>query len=383
MKVLIFTVAAGGGHLQAAEAIKKNILLKNSSNEVFIVDTLKAINPLLDKVVIGSYLKSLKFSPSIYGKIYNFTEAEDGFTSTISSKLIQMLSSKIQELIYDINPDIIICTHPFPLEMVSYMKLNNEIRIPVVTVLTDYAIHGMWLQNSIDAYIVSNEDMVEEMSSRGIPKDIIFPFGIPVQPEFLKKYDKNTTLSELGLDSDKKTLLLMGGSLGMGKISSLFQDLISSELDIQIIAITGKNKKLYNELMSLKNNYAKKSVIIGYSNHIGKIMQASTLLLTKPGGLTITEALLTNLPMALFSPLPGQEVKNCDFLLKNNLAVFLSDEKNYAKEIEKLVNSPNLLDTIRENCKRFSKPDSGENVYKLLVKLIKSYNEPKIVNKDG
>lgn len=383
MKVLILTVAAGGGHGHAAEAIKKNILLKNSSNEVFIVDTLKAINPLLDKVVIGSYLKSLKYSPSIFGKIYNYTEDEDGFTSAISSKLIQMLSSKIQELIFDINPDIIICTHPFPLEMVSYMKLNNEIRIPVVTVLTDYAPHGMWLQNSIDAYIVSNNDMVEEMSSRGVPKDIIYPFGIPVQPEFLKSYDKDITLSELGLDKDKKTILLMGGSLGMGKISTIFQDLMSSSLDIQIIAITGKNKKLYNELINLKYNYKKKSAIVGYSDEIGKLMQASTLLLTKPGGLTITEALLTHLPMALFSPLPGQEVKNCDFLLKNKLAILLSDEKNYANEIGKLINSPELINTIKNNCKKFSKPDSGENVCRLLNKLIKTYNEPRIVNKDG
>lgn len=382
MKVIILTVAAGGGHGLAAEAIKKHIFLKNPSDEVFIIDTLKAINPLLDKVVIGSYLKSLKYSPSIFGKIYDFTEDEDGFTSTISSKLIQMLSFKVQELISEINPDIIVCTHPFPSEMVSYMKLNNEVNIPLVTILTDYAPHGMWLQNSINAYIVSNEDMVEEMNARGVPKEIIFPFGIPVQPDFFKKYDKNSTLSELGLDYDKVTLLLMGGSLGLGKISTVFEKLMSSSLDIQIIAITGKNKKLYNELINVKNNYKKKSAIIGYTDNISKLMQASTMLLTKPGGLTITEALLNNLPMALFSPLPGQEVRNCDFLLKNNLAIYLNEEKDCIKEISKLISSPNLLATIRSNCKKFAKPDSGENIYKLLQKLTSTSTQKKIVNKD-
>lgn len=383
MKVMILTVAAGGGHGNAAEAIKKHILLKNSSDEVFIIDTLKAINPLLDKVVIGGYLKSLKYSPSIFGKIYDYTEDEDGFTSTISSKLIQMLSFKVLELIGEINPDIIICTHPFPSEMVSYMKLNNEIKIPLVTILTDYAPHGMWLQNSIDAYIVSNDDMVEEMNSRGVPKEIIFPFGIPVHPEFLKTYDKEITLKELGLTSEKPTLLLMGGSLGMGKISTIFEKLMSSSLDIQIIAVTGKNKKLYNELLSLKNNYVKKSAIIGFSNNIGKIMQASTLLITKPGGLTITEALLMHLPMALFSPLPGQEVRNCDFLLKNNLAIYLQEEKDLIKEIGNLLNSPNSLNTIKNNCSNFAKPNSGENICTLLYTVIENYNHLKIANKDG
>lgn len=382
MKVVILTVAAGGGHGHAAEAIKKHILLKNPSNEVVIIDTLKAINPLLDKVVIGSYLKSLKYSPSIFGKIYNYTEDDDGFTSTISSKLIQMLSFKVQELIEELSPNIIVCTHPFPTEMVSYMKLNDVVKIPLVTILTDYAPHGMWLQNSIDAYIVSNEDMVEEMYTRGVPKEIVYPFGIPVQPEFLKRYDKNTTLTELGLDINKKTILLMGGSLGMGKIATVFQKLMASSLDIQIIAIAGNNKKLYNELLNIKDNYEKKSVIIGYSNNVSQIMQASTLLITKPGGLTITEALLTHLPMVLFSPLPGQEVRNCEFLLKNNLAIFLNEEKDCVKELEKLIYSEDLLNTIKNNCKNFAKPNSGEAILNLLLNLIKNFNEPKIVNKD-
>lgn len=372
MKVVILTVAAGGGHGNAAEAIKKHILLEDSTSEIFIIDTLKSINPLLDKVVIGSYLKSLKYSPSIFGKIYDSTE--DGFTSAISSKLIQKFSSKIQELVTEINPDVIICTHPFPNEMVSHMKFNNEIKMPLVTILTDYAPHGMWIQNSIDAYIVSNDDMVEEMSSRGVQKDLIYPFGIPVQPDFLQKFDKNATLKELELSPDKITLLMMGGSLGLGKISTVFQKLMSSPLDIQIIVVAGKNEKLYNELINSKNNYNKNYAVIGYTNNVNKLMQASDLLLTKPGGLTITEALLTHLPMALFSPLPGQEMKNCDFLLKNNLAIHLYEEKDCVIEIGNLINSPQQLNTLKSNCEKFAKPHSAKNIYNLLQTLIKDYN---------
>ncbi|MBU5486148.1 UDP-N-acetylglucosamine--LPS N-acetylglucosamine transferase [Clostridium sp. MSJ-11] len=371
MKAIIFSVSAGAGHARAAEAVKKHIELNNPDSEVIIIDTLRYINPIIDKVVIGSYLKSLKISPSIFGKLYDYTESDYGL-ALISAKFNEIMTFKLMPLINDFDPDIMIATHPFPTEMLSILKVKHKTEVPIVSILTDYAPHSFWIHPCIDAYIVSNSDMIDEISSKGIPKDIIYDLGIPVNPEFLVKYDKKETLREIGLSPNVKTLLIMGGSLGLGKIEEVFEDILQVDEHLQIIVITGNNKKLYNDLMKYNNTIIgnKKTHIIGFTDKVNKYMQASDLLLTKPGGLTITEALICNLPMALFSPIPGQEEKNAEFLLKNNLAVYLRED-NVAYIIEGLMRQENRLKQMKENIKNFSKPKAGKGLSLLLKTLIK------------
>lgn len=372
MKVLILSVSAGGGHVLAAEAIKDYINLKDSMSEVRIIDTLKYINPIIDKVVIGSYLKTLKVTPSLYGKLYTHSEGE--LASTISSKFIGVMTHKLLPLIEEFNPDILICTHPFSTEMASVMKSRYNTNIPSISIITDYYSHSSWLHPNIDAYVVSNCDMIEDMVSKGMPRDIIYNFGIPVKPDFIEKYDKATTLRELDLAENKGTILVMGGSLGMGKITDIYEELDKIHKDIQIIVITGRNNKLYSELTKLKEISTKETRIIGFTDNVNKYMQACDLLLTKPGGLTITEALICQSPLGLFSPIPGQEEKNAQFLLKHNLAVNLSDIDNCSKIIETLLSSDEKLNQMRENCIKFSKPSSACDIFNLIKTLVHDKN---------
>lgn len=369
MKALILSISAGAGHVQAAEAIKKYIMLNNPNSEVQILDTLKYINPIIDKVVIGSYLKTIKTTPSLFGKLYDYAETDDGL-ATVSNKVNELLAFRIAPLINKFKPEILICTHPFPAEMVSVLKLKRKIDIPAISILTDYAPHSFWIQPAIDAYIVSNSDMIDEMISRGVDRDIIHDLGIPVNPSFIKQHDKVATMNELGLNPDKPTLLIMGGSLGIGKISDIYNEVLKLPIDVQILVITGSNKKLYSELTKLKESSLKDTRIIGFTGSVNKYMQACDLLLTKPGGLTITEALICGIPIAIFSPIPGQEEKNAEFLLKHGLAVDLGDGKNCAIAIEKLLACPDKLNEIKNNCAKFSKPCAGDNIYKLLEQLI-------------
>lgn len=370
MKVLILSISAGGGHGHAAQAIKDYINLKDSTSEVRIIDTLKHINPIIDKVVIGSYLKTLRVTPSLYGKLYTHSEGDYTLASTISSKLIGTMTHKLLPLIEEFNPDILICTHPFSTEMVSVMKNKYKINIPSISIITDYYSHSSWLHPYIDAYVVSNHDMIEDMICKGIPRNTIYNLGIPVNPSFIDKYEAVDTLRELDLYEDKFTILVMGGSLGMGKITELYQELIKINADIQIIIITGRNNKLYSELTRLKESSRKATRIIGFTDKVNKYMQACDLLLTKPGGLTITEALICQSPLGLFSPIPGQEEKNAQFLLKHNLAVNLSDIDNCKDLIEDLLNYEDRLELMRKNCAKFSKPNSVCDIYKLMNKLV-------------
>lgn len=380
MKVLILSISAGGGHGHAAEALKDHINLKCAKSEVKIIDTLKYINPIIDKVIIGSYLKTLKVTPSLYGKLYTYSEGDYGITNTISAKLSKIMTYKLMPLIDEFNPDILVCTHPFPTEMVSIMKIKYDLKIPVVSIITDYYPHASWLHAHIDAYIVANQDMVEYMICKGIPKDTIYNLGIPVKPDFTYKYNREETLCELGLYSNKTTILVMGGSLGMGKISSIYDQLNKLDKDIQIIIITGKNEKLYNELLKLKRSSTKPTSIIGFTDTVNKYMQCCDLLLTKPGGLTITEALISHIPLGLFSPIPGQEEKNAQFLLNHNLAVDLSKIEQCTDILKNLLECEKQLIKIKENCIKFSKPNSGDDIVKLIESLIQNNNINSIKN---
>ncbi|WP_282804399.1 MGDG synthase family glycosyltransferase [Clostridium tetani] len=374
MKVLIFSISAGGGHSKAAESLKEYIDLYSPKSTVKVIDTLKYINPIIDKVIIGSYLKTIKITPSLFGKLYDYTESDYGL-SIISAKFNEIMTYRLLPLIKDFNPDILIATHPFPTEMLSILKSKHKINRPIISILTDYAPHSFWLHPCIDAYIVSNKYMISEMVSKGIPKNTIYPFGIPVSRDFLTNYSREETLSEINFYSDKPTILVMGGSLGIGKITKVYENLLKINEDIQIIVIAGNNKKLYYELLSYRHSLDKDrtSYIIGFTDKVNKYMQASDLLLTKPGGLTITEALVSSIPLALFSPIPGQEEKNAEFLLTNNLAVDLGDGSNTKDIIEDLLKDKSKLSNIKENQRKFSKPDVGKNIYNLILNLISDY----------
>lgn len=375
MRILILSVSAGGGHGHAAEALRNYIESEVPNSDIKIIDTLKYINPIIDKVVIGSYLKSLKITPALYGKIYTYSEGDyNKIASTISSKFNKIMTYKLAPLVSEFNPDMIISTHPFPTEMDSIMKEKHNIMTPCITIITDYYPHTSWLHPNIDAYVVSNQDMIDEMISRGIPKDTIYNLGIPVESDFMGKFDRDDTLHELKLDKNKSTILVMGGSLGMGKIKDICEQLDKIIMDIQIIVITGKNQKLYDDLLKSKEAFSKEIRIIGFTNKVNKYMQASDLLLTKPGGLTVTEALICKIPMGIFSPIPGHEEKNAEFLIKNNLAINICDINTCKSKIENLLNSPNRLRTMKDNCEKFAKPNSGNDIVKLIKYLM--HNKP-------
>lgn len=369
MKVLIFAVSAGGGHMRASEALKQYILINDNSSSVKIIDTIKFINPILDKVLIGGYLKTLKKSPFLFGKLYNHTESYTSL-SAVSNRFNKIIAERTLPKIYDFNPDIIVSTHPFPNEMLSILKSKYKLNIPVISILTDYAPHNFWLHSGIDTYIVSNDDMVDEMISRGIDKDSVFSFGIPVDPSFMQKYNKKSVFKQLAFNTQSPTILIMGGSLGIGNIPNIYCDICKSDKDIQIIVLTGNNKKLYSTLTQLSKSYNKKTLVLGYTKEVSKYMQCCDLLITKPGGITITEAIISNIPMALFCPIPGQEEKNANFLLRHGLAINCEDFASYKDAITYVFSNPSIIQNMKLNCSKYSKPNSGNDIYHFIRKII-------------
>ena len=396
-KVLIMSASTGGGHNRAARAIKEELesrTIDGMSIECEIVDSLKLVNNTIDKVISRGYEKSAIYTPKAFGSVYRFSE-----TSIISKNefksnpLTSLMARKFKYLLNDSKPDLIIGTHPFPMIALSTLKKNNTIRSlskienlhksnnvnipPMISVLTDYTTHSTWIQNEIDYYIVGHEYVKELLSYEGVKNEKIKAFGIPVEKSFLEHRNRDIVLKEFGLSPDKLTILLMGGSFGAGNIKETLEELLTIDRDFQIIVITGRNEHLKDKLSKTLNStvHNKNVCLLGYTNKMNDILASIDVLISKPGGLTTTEALLNDVPMIVPYFIPGQEEENLDFL--TNCGAALRTTKKYSLPVllKVLIDDPSRLDTLRKNIISIRKSDSAVNISNLVVDILSDNNQ--------
>ena len=375
MKILILTAATGGGHIRAAVAIEKHLQDNCPGVEVRVVDALKTISSILDKTVCDGYHFLATKAPKMFGKLYESTNQESHFANLVP-KLSGMFRRRLFPLIEEFQPDAIITTHPFVTEMVSDLKEDGKINALLLCVMTDYGPHKTWLSSCIDAYIVSSEDMAEQMvQCMNVPKEKVYPFGIPVHDVFFEKADRQALLQEMGLDKDCLTVLIMAGSFGVNNILSIFRGIAALPETFQMIIITGRNEKLYEAFEKEIENCPKKCKLVLFTSEVEKYMKASNLIVTKPGGLTVSEALACNIPLAVFDAIPGQEEDNAQFLMNHGMAVRIGKGDSCAKTIQALLKDEEKLRQMRESCEKFDKSRSIPNMLDLINRLLQEKGE--------
>ena len=373
MNILILTSNTGGGHLKATEAIYEHIKLSNLNYNIKIFNTLDYINPYFNKIITSFYSECIKKYPDLFGKIYYYSE-EDHISITIFSSILKSLSKKFLPTIEDFNPNIIISTHPFSTEMISYLKENGHIHnSKLINLLTDYAPHKFWIHDYVDAYIIASEQMIKDMINRGVNEDIIYPIGIPVGTSFLISYDKKKTLNSIGFSESRFTILLMSGSLGVDYVLKIFKMIIEIRRSIQIIIITGNNTLLYNKFKTIIKNSDNPFIkfhLLGFTKEVSKYMSISDVIITKPGGLTTTEAIFSNLPIIFFDAVPGQEEKNAEFILNNKMGMRISKSKESIDEFIKLIDNKSLLQEMKNNIISVRKDNFLDNLVNIINSLL-------------
>ena len=305
MKIMLLTAATGGGHLRASAAVEKYIQ-DNTSYDVVTVDALKAVGRFLDKTVCDSYRFMAKRVPAMFGRLYKQTNHESLFAGLVP-KLSGAFSNLLYPAIAQYQPDVIITTHPFATEMVSDLKEDNSITAPLICILTDYGVHRAWIAPHVDAYVVASEDMVPELQTFGVQEEKIYPFGIPVHGVFFHREDRDALLEDLRLDPALPTVLFMAGSFGVANIIKLYRELADTDVKMQIIVITGRNQRLYEAFeRELAGGERLPTRLIYFTDEVEKYMHASDLLVTKPGGLTVSEAWPATCPWLCSTPSPAR-----------------------------------------------------------------------------
>ncbi|QXM05471.1 MGDG synthase family glycosyltransferase [Crassaminicella indica] len=366
MNILFFTVSAGEGHNQVAKTVAAHIKNHWHHHNIRIIDTFNYMHHHLHKIIIETYMKSIKYMPALYRFIYNRSEYTDSSISDVSEFLNQiLLSRKLSKLLADFEPHVIVCTHPFPAEALSVMKRKGKINIPLVTILTDYTIHPSWINKEVDYYIFPSETFAYQFQYWQIPEEKAKFFGIPVDEKFNLHPDRNKLCSELKI-KNTFTALIMGGGLGLGNITDTLNYLFTYNMDLQLLVVTGKNEDLYKYLKKIDRPNLK---VFGYVNNIDELMSVSDLIITKPGGITVTESLNKELPIIVTSKLPGQEERNTEFILNNGIGMIANSPNSLISCINLLKEDLEKYNIFKQNMARLKKPNASKDIAEFLLDL--------------
>jgi processive 1,2-diacylglycerol beta-glucosyltransferase len=358
MNVMVFSASIGHGHNQVAEALAQEA--KRQGHTVQLIDGLDFVSPFLSKVLLESYLKMLRYTPSVYGKLYQWTEEPMLFDFT--SVINKLLCRKFKRLLTQHRPDAILCSHSFPAGLLSALKLRLNEPVRLVAAVTDFTVHYTWVNPAIDTYVLASHKLIPLIRQLGVPEAALAPLGIPIRPQFAAPPSKSEARLALGL-SNTPTVLLMGGGLGMGTPSEMVRLLDSSLADCQIIVLAGTNEALLRELKAAR--FVNPVMVLGFVENVEVYMAAADVLVTKPGGVTCAEALAMAVPLVFVSPIPGQEWRNSTFLVEN-LAAIHFDESTLAPKLADLIHDEVRLSCMSRMARELARPHAARDIVELL-----------------
>ena len=367
-KILIVYATAGIGHKKAAMAVKEAYdEMKLPGVEVTLIDALDYTNDFFRWSYLQAYLLMVNKLPTFWGLSYYLTDIPfvDLFVSYIRRISNWVNSKKLVNYILDMKPDVIISTHFFGSEVIADLKQKSLVLSKLFTIVTDYRLHAWWVCEGTDAYIVASDDTRRDLEGRKVDPVKIKVMGIPIEPVFSKTLDRPKIFKETGLRDDLFTILVIGGGFGVGPIEGIVKVIAGIPRELQTVVVCGHNEELTRKIQSLKDEYKLNMKVLGFIDNVYEYMDISDLLISKSGGITVSESLAKEIPLVVISPILGQETGNCAFLVRNNAAVKVDKLDDLKTALEGLISDPAKLDKMKEAIQSIKKPYAAYDVAKL------------------
>jgi processive 1,2-diacylglycerol beta-glucosyltransferase len=372
-KVLILSASVGAGHLSAASAVEQEFQRRNAALEIKNIDVLEYTNPLFRRLYGKAYIEMVNTMPEILGWIYDSLD-KPWENERRRLALDRLNTQPFIKLIKREKPDIAVCTHFLPAEIISWLRAKNKIDTKQAIVVTDFDAHAMWLCHHFEHYFVALDETRIHLEKVGIAPEKITVSGIPIAPVFAVKKDKAEMRRKYDLDPGRLTILVSAGGFGVGNIGHLLEALSELRTPAQIIAICGRNEDLKHKLDALAaeklNNERVRFIPVGFTREMDEYMSASDLIVGKPGGLTTSEALAKGLIFVIVNPIPGQEERNSDHLLEKGCAIKCNNLPVLAYKIDRLVSDREKFAAMKENVSRLAAPDSAKIIVEKLTEFI-------------
>lgn len=364
-KVLIFSESFGLGHERAASALIKSIQLLDPDIQVMHTNSIRRSFPKLTNAFLKVYLQVITNLPHIWHRIYENGRKNSGDSS--KNLVYRLLAEGINKTIKEFRPDIIVCTHPFPAAVICKLK-QAGLDVPLVGVITDYDVHAYWLDSCVDMYIIGDEKLEADFKRLKFNPRKVLSTGIPIDPVFNNKLNKEYARELLGIDNKRPAVLVAGGGWGLGNLGQIARKIADIPEKPQVVIVTGTNsglEKMLNSSLGKKSNITVKGLV----NNMHEYMQAADVMVTKPGGLTTSEGLAAGLPMVLFDVIYGQEVWNARFLTEQDAAVKCPSPDDIQHTVRNLITNPETGILLSGNALASGKPDSGITAAKNILAL--------------
>lgn len=372
-KALILSASAGAGHVRAAEAIERAFHLMNAAEEVRHVDTLEYTNKLFRHLYSKAYIDMVNKMPEVLGWLYDHLD-KPWKNERRRLALDKLNTRPFVRILKEYRPEITVCTHFLPAEIISWLKAKKRISCRQAIVVTDFDVHAMWLCHHFEHYFVALNETRLHLEKLGVPPDKITVSGIPIDPIFAEQKDKRQMRDKHGLRQDVTTILLSAGGFGVGPIENILNSLIRDlQTPAQVVALCGRNQRLKSRVESLASKLQPRHHLsikaVGFTLEMDEYMSASDILLGKPGGLTTSEALAKGLILVIVNPIPGQEERNSDHLLEEGVAIRCNNLPVLADKIDRLLNDPSRMNAMRANVRRLARPRAAEEIVDKLLSL--------------
>ena len=368
MRILIATITAGGGHLAAAAALEEDWRKLRPADKVERVDLLKFFSSLHKKVYSDGYVTLVERAPELWGFVFGKTD--DPKVARRLSRFKRLFPSqsrtRFTKYLKQFKPDVVLCTHYLPLEILGHLREEPDgLRPLTVSVVTDFEAHALWMNSCVDLYCVAAEETKARLVARGVDPENVVATGIPIAAKFQTKVSSRPVRKELGLRDDLPVLLVLSGGFGMGPVAEILEQLDKVPQPFQNVVVTGRNEELRRELAV--RDWKHPTRVLGFSTNMHELMALADLIITKPGGLTTSEALAVGRPLFILNPIPGQEAANSDFLLEHGAAAKVNRVEDLPYRIGQLLGSQRLKE-MAAAARVLGRPKAAEEVCREAVK---------------
>ncbi|HZS08293.1 MAG TPA: glycosyltransferase [Blastocatellia bacterium] len=371
-KVLVLSASAGAGHLRAAQAIEKALHEAGAAREVRHIDTLEYTSKIFRNLYSKAYIELVNSIPEVPGWFYD--RLDKPWKNERRRLALDKLNTRpFVKLLREYQPEMIVCTHFLPAEIVSWLKAKERIASRQAIIVTDFDAHAMWLCHHYEQYFIALEETRVYLEALGIPADKLTVSGIPIDPVFAQHKDKREMRAKHGLRQDRATILISAGGFGVGAIDQMVNSLLTLRHPAQVVAICGRNQELKRKLDRVAAGQSPLAEVnlsvVGYTTEMDEYMAASDMVLGKPGGLTTSEALAKGLVFVVVNPIPGQEERNSDHLLEAGAAIRCNNLPVLSYKIDHLLDDPARFAAMRANAQRLARPFAAHNIVNKLLAL--------------
>ncbi len=366
---MILAAGVGSGHNQAASAVESGVVAIAPDAHVRRLDILETTNEIFNRVYDDAYFQLVSAAPWLVGWGYDNADPPFKLSASPMKWMEQLNTIQFVREVKEFNPDAVICTHFLPARLISLLIARRQLQASLTVVTTDYDIQGLWFTSPFSHFFAAREESRAYLTSVGLPPDRVSAPGIPVRSGLDGPVDEAFVRASFGLRPDVPVVLISAGAAGGSYTLQVVRQAMRMTNRFQAVIVCGRNAELKAEVDALVAG-RDEFVVLGFTTRMAELMRVASLFVGKPGGLSSSECMAAGLPMVIVNPIPGQEVRNADYLLEEGAAVRCNYATMVGYKIDSLLGDPGRLARMAEAAARVGRPDAGREVARTSLALM-------------